>query len=414
MAGSSAQCTAFNVVGMLLTGTMNTLTTKIQFTMSSVGVDGAEKKFLKPWFGTFNMLLAMLLVGIVDKAWRCASAARKRGAHSVPLIDSSPALGPRADPPMGEEIGRSYRCKVLLVAIPAAFDLLATALCCMGILYIPASVWQMLRGTSIIFAALLSITFLRRTMYAFNYLGLSLCVLGVTLVGASNVLGTTSEPDAQGEGEADETSRLILGMSLVVSGQVVQAAQVIAEEWLMKDVDLPAMQIIGFEGFWGFLMMILIVYPALYLIPGSDNGHMEDPIDTFVMIQNNPDLLKMMLLYLFSCGTFNATGIAVTGALSAVFRMMLDASRTTIIWGFGLTVHYYVDANSPFGELWTPYSYMQLFGFLILVSGQAVYGGVVKVPGMWYPEPAAAPPVCSPGSALLLTSPLPPERDQQM
>lgn len=121
-----------------------------------------------------------------------------------------------------------------------------------------------------------------------------------------------------------------------------------------------------------------------------------------------------MLLYLFSCGTFNATGIAVTGALSAVFRMMLDASRTTIIWGFGLAVRYYVDAGSPFGELWTPYSYMQLFGFLILVSGQAVYGGVVKVPGMWYPEPAAAPPICSPGSALLLTSPLPPELDQQM
>jgi len=39
----------------------------------------------------------------------------------------------------------------------------------------------------------------------------------------------------------------------------VQAAQVIAEEWLMKDVDLPSVQIIGLKGFWGLLMMVVIV-----------------------------------------------------------------------------------------------------------------------------------------------------------
>ena len=36
----------------------------------------------------------------------------------------------------------------------------------------------------------------------------------------------------------------------------------------------------------------------------------------------------VVIIYLFSCGTFNITGIAVTGALSAVHRMMLDASRS--------------------------------------------------------------------------------------
>jgi len=33
-----------------------------------------------------------------------------------------------------------------MVAVPAASDLLATALAAIGIMYIPASVWQMLRG----------------------------------------------------------------------------------------------------------------------------------------------------------------------------------------------------------------------------------------------------------------------------
>ena len=49
-------------------------------------------------------------------------------------------------------------------------------------------------------------------------------------------------------------------MGMVLLGQVVQAAQVVAEEWLMKGMDLPPMQIVGWEGIWGSLMMILIVY----------------------------------------------------------------------------------------------------------------------------------------------------------
>merc|ERR1719506_1476151 len=100
-------------------------------------------------------------------------------------------------------------------------------------------------------------------------------------------------------------------------------------------------------------MMFVIVYPILWFMPGQDHGHQEDLPDTFVMLSNNMQLFVCFMVYLFSCATFNATGIAVTGALSAVHRMMLDASRTTIIWAFGLTWHaYYPD--SPFGEAWTP------------------------------------------------------------
>ena len=46
------------------------------------------------------------------------------------------------------------------------------------------------------------------------------------------------------------------------------------------------------------------------------------------LISPGPTILCVVMIYLVSCGTFNITGIAVTGALSAVHRMMLDASRT--------------------------------------------------------------------------------------
>merc|ERR1719487_597238 len=149
-------------------------------------------------------------------------------------------------------------------------------------MYIPASVWQILRGSAIVFCALFSVWFLKRTMYAFHYIGILLCVLGVALVGYASVMGSS-----EGSAGSSDAAEAALGMVLVLLGQVVQAAQVIAEEWLMKDVDLPAMQIVGFEGFWGVLMMFFIVYPLLYVIPGDDHGHEEDVVDTFVMISNS-------------------------------------------------------------------------------------------------------------------------------
>lgn len=317
------------------------------------------------------------------------------------MIDEAPVANGGA----GSIGGFSYRVKVLIVAVPAAFDIAATALCAIGMLYIPASVWQMLRGSSIVFACLLSIVFLKRKMFAFNWMGLLLCVAGVSLVGLANVLGGPSD------GSAGDAGNLVFGMGLVIAGQVVQAAQVIAEEFLLKEVDLPSMVIIGLEGFWGVVIMALIVYPTLWILPGQDGGHLEDPIDTFALLANNPLLLSVVVGYLFSCGTFNATGIAVTQSLSGVHRMMLDASRTVLIWGFGLAVHYCVDKESPFGEVWTPYSPLQLVGFAVLVSGQAVYGEVLRLPGLEYPPPALGPSSApTPAASINLCSPLPREQ----
>merc|ERR1719343_1817445 len=151
-------------------------------------------------------------------------------------------------------------------------------------------------------------------------------------------------------------------------------------------------------------MMFLVVYPVLYVLPGDDLGHMEDPFDTLEMIRNSTPLATVIGVFFFSCASFNATGIAVTSALSGVHRMMLDASRTLLIWGFGLFVHYRVDPKSPFGEKLSAYSGLEFGGFLILVLGQAVYGEVVKVPGMNYPKNMPGP---TPTASVRMLQPLP-------
>merc|ERR1712039_119160 len=157
--------------------------------------------------------------------------------------------------------------------------------------------------------------------------------------------------------------------------------------------------------------MLMIVFPVLYAIPGNDNGHLEDELDSFAMLRSSAPLFSMILVYTFSCATYNMAGIAVTGALSAVHRVMLEAFRTSIVWIFGLTVHYCFDPASPFGEAWTPYSWMEVVGFGVLMLGQAVYGEMIRVPGLTYPEGLTKPEaMASPGALKNLASPLPPER----
>lgn len=321
-----------------------------------------------------------------------------------PLIDKSP----------GGQAGPSWSKKVVMVSIPAFFDILATGLCSMGFLYIPASVWQLLRGAEMVFAAIFAVMFLGQSLFAFHWLGIFSCTMGIICVGFASVWGEAALSSSTGaadssEQASSENSTMLLGISLALGGQVVQAAQVIAEEWLLKDVDLPGLQIVGFEGIWGALVMLVFVMPLLYVLPGEDHGHLEDEADSWVLLCSNPSLCWLMALYTFSCATYNMAGIAVTGALSAVHRVMLEALRTLIVWAFGLFVHYKIDPSSKFGEAWTPYSLLEVAGFVMLILGQALYGGMIKVPGLYYPpeDSLVDVPLASPGALRNLASPLP-------
>ena len=41
---------------------------------------------------------------------------------------------------------------------------------------------------------------------------------------------------------------------------------------------------------WGTVIMLLIVYPMAYIIPGSDNGSIENPFDTVNVIVGSSEL----------------------------------------------------------------------------------------------------------------------------
>lgn len=59
---------------------------------------------------------------------------------------------------------------------------------------------------------------------------------------------------------------------------------------------------------------------------------------------------------------------------SAIWHAILDNFRPVSVWGTDLLIFYVVTGGS-FGEAWTPYSWLQLFGMLVREGGRGKKGG---------------------------------------
>ena len=84
-----------------------------------------------------------------------------------------------------------------MLSIPTVFDLVATVLMNVGLLSVTASVYQMMRGAEMVFAAILAVVFLQRSLNKLHFMGIGCCICGICLVGLSSVLsgeGGTAVP----------------------------------------------------------------------------------------------------------------------------------------------------------------------------------------------------------------------------
>lgn len=339
--------------GMVLTGAMNTIVSKSLMSTTGVSETGQSEPFAKPWFLTLVMFLAMSVALPYTRAYTKCFARRSTAKMAEPLLAEAEAGGIVAP--------QWTKWKVLKTAIPALFDLIACGLANTGFLFVPASVWQMLRGSELLFAALLRGLCLGKHLAPHQWRGLSLTLLGVTMVGLAHAWATGSQIHA------------CLGMGMVILSQAFQAGQAVAEEMLVEE-DLPELEVLGIEGAWGAVMMVLFIFPLLFIIPGADHGHLEDEWDAWTLLISNSWLGGLLLAYFVSVSLYNMLGIAFLAASgSTVLRLMFDTLRTLVVWVFGLVIHYCVDARSGVGEAWTPYSYFEAAGFVLLILGNITF-----------------------------------------
>jgi len=266
------------------------------------------------------------------------------------------------------------------LAIPAIFDLAATALCMMGLQYLDVSIYQMLRGSGIIFVALMKQHVLKEHLHKFHWTGVFFNVISVVIVGATALLASSDSSKAT-------PSETFLGVCLMMAGAFVQAVQFVFEEHAMKmDVPAPPLLLIGMEGLWGTVLGIFVMYPIGYFMPGDDHGSYEDPFNTWNMFLNSPTIQWAFVIYFFTIFFYNLFAVLVTFMLSSVWHAILDNFRPITVWGTDLFIFYYI--NPLFGEMWTPFSYIQIVGMGVLLYGTAIYNapndGSLLLEGQWW------------------------------
>ncbi|EPS44292.1 hypothetical protein H072_1716 [Dactylellina haptotyla CBS 200.50] len=370
------------VTGMLLTGCSNTLLTKWQDQQCVRNCSDPDPRkrenFEQPVIQTLQMFIGEMGCWLVIGLYRLyLRFQQKRSdtdgyqpiAANEPLEDpaepSSPVL--KALTVNSTERPPLSGYKILLLSLPAICDICGTTLMNVGLLFVAASIYQMTRGALVLFVGLFSVIFLKRHLYLFHWLALFIVVTGVAVVGLAGALFKSAEPS---ELEVDAgVLRSLIGVMLIAGAQIFTATQFVLEEYILESYAMEPLQVVGWEGIFGFSVTavgMVILHFWIGVTEAGRRGYFDAEEGLREMGIKNVFVSSVMIMV--SIGAFNFFGISVTRTVSATSRSTIDTCRTLFIWVVSL------------GLGWEKFIPLQLFGFGLLVYGTFLFNEIIQPP----------------------------------
>ena len=400
----------------IVSGTCCSICSKTMMQLHSTGITGQEEVFTKPLFQTLGMFVGMMF-GLVMHVMVLVFRIPFPGYQHTITTHHPPEILPittqygavqenhtEASSLLSDKKGTTTTTvninnntvpiwMYFFLAIPSIFDLAATALCMMGLRYLDVSIYQLLRGSGIIFVALMKQHVLKDHLYTFQWVGVIWNVVSVLFVGTAAVLNSSNDDSVSTSKTAELYGgpEALLGILLVMAGAFVQALQFVFEEKVMSmdDSAAPPLLLIGMEGLWGTVICLFVVYPLAYYLPGDDHGSYEDPFNTYDLFMASSTIQWAFFVYFFAIFAYNLFAVLVTFSLNSIWHAILDNFRPITVWGTDMFIFYAITSlKGEFGEPWTIYSWVQLLGMFVLLYGTAIYNapnpGSINLRGQWY------------------------------
>ncbi|KAI8916293.1 hypothetical protein EDD86DRAFT_186000 [Gorgonomyces haynaldii] len=331
---------------MLFTGTVNTLLNKYQDLTCVRNCDDPNNRhyFEQPIWQTMIMFVGEAMCLLVYYA--------SFDKQSEPTNDERPHL-------------TGY--KQLYFVLPTLCDIIATTLMNVGLIFISASIYQMLRGAVVLFTGTFSFFFLKRIHPLYRWFGLITVFVGVSIVGLSGIVEPSGTAASPVKGSP-------VGIFLVVLAQGFTAAQFVIEERILTAYQIAPLKAVGLEGIIGLTVGIIFV-PILHYTLGvsGPTGNMFDMFDAFRQLMI-PQVFYCGIAFACSIAIFNWTGLTVTRHISATARSTIDTCRTLFIWMASL------------GLGWETFKYLQVPGFLLLIYGTLTFNDVIPPPPFLKPS----------------------------
>ncbi|KAL2135426.1 hypothetical protein VTI74DRAFT_8528 [Chaetomium olivicolor] len=388
----------FLVAMMLLTGVCNTLLTKYQDNQCVRDCDNPDpskrQHFEQPVIQTLQMFIGemgcWLVAGLklLYNRYTTTSSSRSGAAaiyRPVPTTDddgtaaddasirSTTLLNPNNGSSTHKDPSVTRGWRVTILALPAICDILGTTLMNAGLLLVAASIYQMTRGALVLFVGLFSVVFIKRKLYLFQWLSLVGVMLGVGIVGLAGAIQPDKKHPASDVGADDvgaDALRVIVGVLMIAGAQIFTATQFVLEEWILERSPIEPLDVVGWEGVFGFLFT-LIGMSVLHAVIGRTEAGRYGPFDMvegWRQFWEHRAVFVSSILIMISIGGFNFFGLSVTRSVSATSRSTIDTCRTLFIWIVSL------------GLGWETFKWLQVVGFAMLVYFTFLFNGLVEPP----------------------------------
>ncbi|RQM25745.1 hypothetical protein B5M09_003582 [Aphanomyces astaci] len=312
---------------------------KVQFSLNVSGTElcydtatnatTTDCPFHKPWFGVLQMKLAMSLCLIyllvrqkVTGKPYLESPVFKRKHFGTKYMPQPRSYEERRTLLQEAYDGPSWRTMLFLV-FPALLDIVNTVLAFTGLLWVPASVYQMSNGAVLLFSAFIAMRFMGRELYCYQILSIMLVTVAVIIFSVAGILGGDHDTVSPYEIYANLTTAYELptipvtssdvhqamGMLFILLAQVVLAAQFALEEHFMIERHVSPLLLVGMEGAWGLVLVVGLV-PLLSTTPAATDSiaaHLwhEDFTDTWVKLKGSSSLVVLGVGYMLCIGTYN-------------------------------------------------------------------------------------------------------------
>ena len=342
-------------VAALVCGTSYSLSRKYMNLLRAEGLPGLTTYFRHPLYQGMWCFAGQLLAWPL---WRLEQRGAL-GSHE----DAAATLDGKAEPPV------SGRRAAALCAVPTLFDVLGTVLNNAGLILTDVSVYQMLRGSVILFTALASRALFRRPFTEVDLQGLGLVGVGILCIGLANTIfwDYSAHHGHMAMRRGEYAPWPAMGNFLIILSQALMAGLFIAEELLLKERHLPPLRLVAWEGSLGVAFNAALLLLTL-LLPGPDAGALENPVHATLQLFHSPLIFLAVSVMALSLLAFNLAGVYITKFQTATHRACVDATRQVLVWAHALAVG------------WEAFNRTELLGYALLLLGTLQYSGVVELP----------------------------------
>jgi drug/metabolite transporter (DMT)-like permease len=190
-------------------------------------------------------------------------------------------------------------------AVPAFFNLLNSAMRCASLVFVAASVAEMLiSGMELVLSVCATRLVRGRKITCVRWVGVSAVTLGIILVG---VFDTNNVADGE-TNDGSTVNKQIIGILLILGQSVMSVIQDLTEELFMQETAFPPALLVGMEGAYGIVIAIILYFPIAPLLG-------ENPSDVASSLSSKDNVIGLAIgwtLLVTVTGIFNIAATAVT------------------------------------------------------------------------------------------------------